>query len=533
MKTKYILLSLFCLAAISCSDDKAFEPAYTVEMVADREVATTIDASTTFQTMDGFASSDAWMMDVVGKNWSASNKEGIAKLLFSQNVKSGKPEGIGLSMWRVNVGGGTAELGDASGIPADKIERRVECFLTQSGTYDWSKSSGQQYFMQKAKEHGCEQFVLFSNTPPVYYTKNGKGFGSNGKENNLKDEHYASFADFLATVAEHFKGQGYNIPLISPVNEPQYAWTGDQEGCSWTNAEVAKLARELDKSLTTKGLNDTKMLLAEAGKWDYLYGNGDSGASYGNVAYNLFDAASPNYIGNLNHAPNIICGHSYWLDKNWNTLYDTRSKVDAKAKQYGLKVYQTEWSMLDEGYEDYPSYDDASYMDLALSMSKVMYHDMATANMSSWSYWTSISQERWSQKSRFFLIRVTPEDGDYGDLKKNGTYSASKNLWVLGNYSLFIRPGYQRVALDIPEGSNQFFGTAYISPAKDRVVAVYSNIGKESIRIKNTLQGIDGKEVIAMNQYTTSGAKDLKQEPDYLVGLIPAKSVVTLVYDLK
>ena len=28
-------------------------------------------------------------------------------------------------------------------------------------------------------------------------------------------------------------------------------------------------------------------------------------------------------------------------------------------------------------------------------------------------------------------------------------------------------------------------------------------------------------------------SKDLKQEPDYLVGHIPAKSVVTVVYDLK
>ncbi len=29
MKSKYILASLFCLAAFSCSDDKSFEPAYT------------------------------------------------------------------------------------------------------------------------------------------------------------------------------------------------------------------------------------------------------------------------------------------------------------------------------------------------------------------------------------------------------------------------------------------------------------------------------------------------------------------------
>ena len=141
MKSKYILASLFCLAAFSCSDDKSFEPAYTVSLEADENMTTNVDASQVFQTIDGFASSDAWDMDFIGKYWSNSNKEGIAKLLFSRNIDSkGRPEGIGLSMWRVNVGGGSSEQGDASGIP-DKYERRVECFLNQDGSYNWSKQA--------------------------------------------------------------------------------------------------------------------------------------------------------------------------------------------------------------------------------------------------------------------------------------------------------------------------------------------------------------------------------------------------------
>ena len=78
MKSKYILASLFCLAAFSCSDDKSFEPAYTVSLEADENMTTNVDASQVFQTIDGFASSDAWDMDFIGKYWSNSNKEGIA-----------------------------------------------------------------------------------------------------------------------------------------------------------------------------------------------------------------------------------------------------------------------------------------------------------------------------------------------------------------------------------------------------------------------------------------------------------------------
>lgn len=531
MKKKNIFYGLSCVLALwACGEDKTFTPDYTVQVSADSTINATINTATTYQTIDGFAASDAWTMDYIGKYWDTSAKAGMAKLLFSQNLNSGTPEGIGLSMWRVNVGGGTAEQGDNSGI--DDKTRRAECFLTANGTYDWTKAQGQQYFMQQAKAYGCNQFVLFSNTPPVYFTRNGKGYSDMGAFSNLKDDSYAKFADFLSAVALHFQQQGYTIPLISPVNEPQYNWTNGQEGSGWQNSEVARLAKELDKSMTSAGLNNTKMLLAEAGGWNYLYEtNAEAGSARSNVINDLFNQSSQNYIGNLKHASAIVCAHSYWTDLNWSMLSDVRTKVRTAAQNNNLKVYQTEWSMLGSGYEDAPNYDNASYMDLALAMSKVIHQDLATANASSWSYWTSAAPERWSQKSRFYLIRITPADGDYGDMSKSGTYSAGKNLWVLGNYSLFVRPGYQRVDLSIPQQSKNFFGSAYLSPDKTKLVVVYTNATKKSIKIDTNIQGLS-KKASSVKQYTTSAAKDLKLEPDQQTGVLPAKSVATLVYEL-
>lgn len=54
--------------------------------------------------------------------------------------------------------------------------------------------------MEKAKEYGCESFVLFSNTPPVYYTYNGQARSDKGASSNLKTEHYGDFADFWLLV---------------------------------------------------------------------------------------------------------------------------------------------------------------------------------------------------------------------------------------------------------------------------------------------------------------------------------------------
>lgn len=530
---KYILLLATAAMLAACSDDDNFTPDYELTVDADTTINVTIDASVTYQTIDGFGSSDAWNMEYVGRYWDSSAKEGIARLLFSQDLDAnGQPQGIGLSTWRVNLGGGSAEQGDGSGIN-EQPERRAECFIDANGSYNWNKATGQQYFMGKAREYGVNDFVLFSNTPPVYYTKNGKGYSDSGEYANLKDDCYDDFADYLATVAKHFTDQGYNISYISPVNEPQYNWNGGQEGSGWQNSEVARLVKELDSSLSGNGLANTQILLGEAGAWNYLYETaGDAGPGRSNVIYNFFDPASENYVGNLAHVPAVICAHSYWLDTSWNQLQDTRSRAASAANRYGLKLYQTEWSMMSENYEGISSYDAASYMDLALIMSQVIHNDLTVAGVSSWSYWTTCERERWSQKSRFYLIRLTPAGGDYGDLTASGTYAASKNLWVLGNYSLFVRPGYKRVNVTVPVQDHNLFASAYISPDNDRLVVVYTNMKNKSVKVDNNIT-VSGRTVGTPVQYVTSKDTDLRRSSTYETTVIPARSVATMVYDLE
>ena len=73
-------------------------------------------------------------------------------------------------------------------------ERRAESYLKDDLTLDWSRCEGQRYFMQQAKALGCNNFILFSNTPPVQYTYNGKGYSNRGGVSNLKDDCYDDFA---------------------------------------------------------------------------------------------------------------------------------------------------------------------------------------------------------------------------------------------------------------------------------------------------------------------------------------------------
>ena len=199
MKGYSIILGLLALAA--CSDNTPENPGEgggdSGEIVS-VEKSVTIDAGQTFQKMVGFGASDCWTPAYIGKYWT-SGRDRISELLFSSEIVDGQPKGIGLSMWRVNLGGGSAEQGDESGI-VDK-SRRAESYLTDNLSLDWTHCEGQRYFMSRAKEFGVNNYVLFSNTPPVQYTLNGKGFSQNGGSANLKADCYDDFAAYMAEVA--------------------------------------------------------------------------------------------------------------------------------------------------------------------------------------------------------------------------------------------------------------------------------------------------------------------------------------------
>ena len=558
MKKDFILISLFVAALsfafTSCSDteptiaqevetestqssddDDDSDDAETEEEEVDDydgvTQAVTIDITQTYQTIKGFGGADAWNCEYVGKYWT-SGRERISQYLFSQKIASGNPEGIGLSMWRTNLGGGTAEQGDDSDI--DDKTRRASSYLNDDGSYDWTRCEGQRYFLDQALAYEVPSIVLFSNTPPVQYTLNGKGYSSSGSTANLQEDKYDDFADYMTTVAAKYIEWGYPVTHISPVNEPQYDWDdSDQEGSGWTNSEVTKIITALDASLTEAGLSDVTILPGEAGDWEYMYGT-KSDADRSNVIEEMFGGSTDNYIGDLAHVDNLVCGHSYWTDTSWSDLQSVRTKLASAATSYGVEVWQSEWSMLGDGYStsEFIGYDDASEMDIALYMTKVIHNDLTVGGVSSWCFWTSLERPRWSQLNRFLLVSLTPSDGLYGDMENEGDYEATPTLWALGNYSLFIRPGYKRIGLTVDE-SRTFFGSAYISDDGGTVVAVYSNLTEDEIRLDETHTGWTD-EPSAMVSYTTSSSKNLKKSTltvgDYVY--LEPESVTTIVYSL-
>ena len=212
-----------------------------------------------------FGASDAWSMKYVGL-WPKQQQEQIADWLFStENDANGQPRGIGLSVWRFNLGAGSEEQGDSSHIYP---QTRTESFLRPDGTYDWTKQQGQRNFLKLAKERGVPHFLAFMNSVPVYFTKNGWATNTGrGGTINLRDDAYSKVARFTANVMRGIEQHdGIHFDYLCPVNEPDghWNWLGPkQEGSPATNAEVARLSKAISKEFKRQRLQ-TKIMINES-----------------------------------------------------------------------------------------------------------------------------------------------------------------------------------------------------------------------------------------------------------------------------
>ncbi|GAB3902869.1 glycoside hydrolase family 30 protein [Larkinella knui] len=514
--------ALFNLVILTSASRPLVEPAPPLAQTV------TVDLKEEFQTIHSFGASDCWSAKFIGTWRDETKKNQIADLLFSlDTLANGQPKGIGLSLWRVNIGAGSFEQKDSSAIRDEW--RREECFLTPDGRYDWSKQAGNQWFLQAAKKRGVRYTLGFTNSPPVQMTRNGKAFSPGGKSFNLKPAALGPFADFLATVADHFK-----LDYLSPINEPQWDWTAgkngkaNQEGSPAENTDIAAVARALSEKLAA-GKARTTVVTGEAGQLDYLYGKAESGR--GNQLDYFF--RQPTSLAKLPNVEPIWTYHSYFSTCRDSALVAMRQTVAQRVKTIGNpQLWQSEFGVLGDicgQYNGSPRHTDIAY---GLYVAKVIHHDLTLANVTSWQWWLAINPYDYSDG----LVYINGPDGTYkahNNARHDGQVIDSKQLWALGNYARFVRPGMKRVAVRIGTASNpvteagQCMVSAYKDSRRNQIVLVCINMTSDTQPL--VLPGLK----IRKNQwagYTTSATKTLTRStvPTNQVRLEP-KSVLTLV----
>ncbi len=490
------------------------------------------------QTMESFGASDAWQCNFIGKNWPTDKKNKIADLLFSQGLDAdGNPKGIGLSLWRFNLGAGSAEQGEASDITDEW--RRSECFTTDGVSYDMTKQAGQVWFMKAARERGVDKLLAFSNSAPVYLTQNGKAHATIKEFYNLKDGKMPDLADFWTTSLDKLKTEhGLTIDYVSPFNEPQYEWDGSgQEGSPATNANIYSLVSILSPKLQAKGL-EAKIVVGEAGAYEPLYKTVLGKESRSNQIDYFFASNSTKNISGLSNVKKTISGHSYWQAWPLSEMISSRQAAAARIQSVGgVSLWSSEYCVLESpGTAELPGGAGSGRdlgMSLALWTARIISTDIAVGGVTSWQWWTAISRGDYKDGLIHVDDGASNGAGNADYCKNDGYIRDSKTLWALGNFSFFVKPGMVRVqipSIDNSTALNDVMLTAYKDATNKKLVIVAVNISKSAKTYKLNLAGgtvTDNK----LTPYTTSETLSLKKGTavDASNLQIPARSVVTFV----
>lgn len=481
---------------------------------AQQKIVVQVDEHTSYQTIRNFAASDAWSCQFVG-NWPDEKKNTIADWLFSMDTLSnGNPKGIGLSLWRYNLGAGSAEQNNESGIRDEW--RRASLTIGTSAT-ESKKVQAQNWFLSAAKKRGVQQFLGFFNSPPVQLTKNGKAFANKG-DNNLAANKYNAFADYTVKAMQQVKkSTGITFSYISPVNEPQWDWSdGGQEGCPYNNEQISSLIKAFSKSFQQNKLN-TKLLIPESGDLKYLLTANDKKDKDDQIT-DFFSLSSPHYIGNLPNVNRVIAAHSYFTTSPFAKGMALRKRIkDSIAKIKDFEYWQSEYCILGDNAGEIDGNKKDTGINAGLYIAKVMYEDLAGGNAAAWQWWIAVSA--YDYKDGLIYIDKSETGGNFSD---------SKMLWAMGNYSRFVRPGMKRI--DVTIDSKDLLVSGYKGTNKGALVLVIVNESAEERSLVPDAAGTLVNKKISI--YTTDATRNLAKKNAIFSGLlIPAKSVVTVVVE--
>ena len=483
-----------------------------------------LDLQKEFQTMHSFGASDCWSIAMVGKYFPQAKKNKMAEWLFSQELDAqGNPKGIGLSMWRFNIGAGSAEQGIESKI--NNEWRRAESFYSE-GVWDWKKQEGQQFFLQAAKKYGVPYTLGFLNSSPVQMTQNGLAIGS-GKlgEWNFNPDKINDWTDFLYQVSAHFK-----FNYLSPFNEPQWDWgpgkngKASQEGTPINNADMAWAVRKLAGQFESKGLK-TSIVIPEAGQIDYLYQKNSNrkNVQQDNQIETFFSPTSPHYLGDLKSVEKLVCGHSYFTTSPESLLVKKRNDLHREAELYKVGYWQSEYCILGDNAGEIKGGGVDLGMKTALYVADVIHSDLVNAHAASWSWWLSVSANDF--KDGLIYIFNKDQKGEKDANKYDADLFDSKLLWAMGNFSRFIRPNMKRIEVNIDQQNCKISGFK----DKNQLILVLVNQGETFEADLPELKKYKKVKSYITSETLNLAFKSVKSKEIQ----VPKQSIVTLVYDFK
>ncbi len=352
-----------------------------------------VDATVRYQTFEGWGTSLCWWANHVG-GWSEANRNAVVEAVVDP------VGGLGYNIFRYNIGGGENPAHDHM-----QQYRDMPGFQQADGTWNFDADANQRSILLRIAERGTDViFEAFSNSPPYWMTESGCASGSNDGSNNLRDDSYDAFADYLTEVVRYYRDQhGIAFRTLEPLNEPYATWwtaNGSQEGCHFDPSSQERIIQAVDQQLAAKGLVGTVVSASDENSMDDALSNVGSFSDVTLAALGQFNV------------------HSYAGSR--------RSELRALATTLGLRLWQSESGPLGQSISD--------DTEAALFMAGRIIEDLRELQPEAWVDWQTGDPSRsWAS--------LTLNDAQQ-------TYAPLKRFYMHAGFSRYIRPGAIFVDVD-------------------------------------------------------------------------------------
>jgi O-glycosyl hydrolase len=352
-----------------------------------------VNTGTKHQTFEGWGTSLAWWANHVG-GWDADAQDAVVDAVVDP-VK-----GLGYTVFRYNIGGGENPAHDHM-----EQYREMPGFEPSEGTWDWNADATQRSILGRIVTRGTGVIVeAFSNSPPYWMTKSGCAAGSSDGSNNLKDDAYDAFADYLTEVVKHFRDEwGVTFRTLEPLNEPNASWwkaNNGQEGCHFSPSNQQAIIKAVAASLTAKGLTETTLSASD-----------ENSINDANTNLRTFDTTSLAAMTQMNV-------HSYAGSK--------RKELRALATSKGKRLWQSESGPLNQTLD--------GDLEAALFMAGRIIQDLRELEPEAWIDWQVGDPARsWAS--------ITLNDAQQ-------KLTPLKRFYMHAGFSRYVRPGSTFVDID-------------------------------------------------------------------------------------
>jgi glucuronoarabinoxylan endo-1,4-beta-xylanase len=359
-------------------------------------------------------------------------------------------------------------------------------FNPSPGVYDWNHwgiQSQMRWLQRVNAAYAVNRYMVSTWSPPAWMKDNNSCTGGG----HVLSQHYPDLAALKVEWLKRAKAQlGFEAQVESVQNEPNMRTTYDS--CEWTTSEIsAFVANNLQPALAAGGLA-TRIMAPEPA----YYSNFDAG--WGNPILGNPSARA---------AISVVATHGYGKT-------DDFGKPCNSCAQYNKPIWQTEDSNLNGQY--------TGSIDDGMTWSTEIYKAMNGGRFSAYFYWWVMDLNGGNEG----LIHADPT---------TDSFQVPKRLYVLGQFSRFIRPGAVVLA---STSSDPTLQVTAVRPAAGGARVVLANTGRNSHTVTVNLNGLAGAPASVTPHRTSASENQAPLAPvpvsaGAVTVTVPSKSVVTLV----